>query len=347
LALLERAINYNKILIAEVFELLFMQGITIFLAFRGFGFASFIWALLLSRFFSAIVFFFLRPWRLGFRFSYRDLSSYFSFGYSYQITAIVSMLSGAFIPLVIGGFVGTTAAGLLNWAAGVAAVPRVFSDILSRLIFPLCANIRHDRKLLQTVIEHALFAATFFSYPAIAMLIVLSKPVTYIVFTDKWKDGISSLFVFSLATAMMLVSELLTQILFALGKEKIAKNINILWMSIVWILGTIFVYFTGFIGYPIAWLFGSMIVVLSFWQVKKIVHIKNLADIVTNAVLSFITGIFIWYILQRLSITNILELIAIGSGGFLFYLILSVIFQGRKLFDIAKSLIAILNTKPI
>ena len=318
-ALLERAINFKRIAIAEVSEILVFNIGTIYLAFNGFGVASFIWGLILSRFTTVITLFILRSWRIGFSLNLAHLKRFLSFGVPFQASAVYGTMSGAVAPVVVGGMLGVNALGLVNWAGGVAGLPRVISEIISRILLPLGARSQNDPEILKKTIERTMHLSSVISFPLIALVFVLAKPITYIVFTDKWLPGLGTLYIFCIYGVFAILQDILVHALWAVGYSKTVRDITLLSVVLQWTFSFVLVSKLGLIGFSIAWLLTGVNCVLLYLALRKKVKINVISDLLKTLALSVLTGLAVFSVTLFFPVTSIWYLMGIGSAGLSVY----------------------------
>ena len=348
-ALLERMINYKRIAIAEVSEILVFNIFAIYLAFNGFGVASFIWGLIISRLTSAIILFILRPWQIGFSLTLAHLKRFLSFGVPFQASTVYGTMSGAVAPVVVGGGLGVNALGLVNWAGGVAGLPRVISEIISRILLPLGARSQDDPEVLKKTIERAMHLSSVISFPLIALMFVLAKPITYIVFTDKWLPGLGVLYVFSIYGVFAILQDILVHALWAVGYSKTVRDIALMSVVLQWIFSFVLVSKFGLIGFSIAWLLTGLNCVFLYLKLRKKVQIHIISDLFKTLVLSVLVGMLTFFLTLLIPVISIWHLLGIGSVGLAVYA-LSVFYFRKKVWlqdvQMIKEMVIRLRRKP-
>lgn len=329
--LLERRLDYPKIVIGETLEILIMQTVTIVLAVAGFGVSSFIWGTLISRFLTSIVFFILAPWPIGLRFSLEPIRKILPFGVNFQINTIVGALNGAVVPFFVGKVSGSSAVGLLNWAGGVATFPQAISEILGRLIFPVCARVQDNQRLLRLIIEKSIQLSCLTAFPLVIILVALARPVTYLIYTDKWLPGIPALYFFSLQSIFVILGGVLMQALLALGEAKTIRNISIFWAALQWILTVPLVFKFGFTGLAIAGMLVSSTFFVPLSFLRKKVQFEIGRHVWPYLVYSLIGGGVTFWFNLRFPAQGILDLILVASFGGIVYLFLIFAFKRKEI----------------
>ena len=289
-ALLERKMNYSKIIVAEIFEVIILQCVTILLALKGFGVFSFIWGVLFSRIGGSIIFWLFSPWPMGFSLSWPAIRDLSRFGWNAQLLNIINMLEGALVPLFVGIVAGSSAVGLMNFAGGLAAFPLIISEVISRVVFPLGARFQEDTQRLTKIIEKSIRLIGLGTYPAVALVAALAKPITYLIYTDRWEAGIPAVWIFSLQSVFNLFSLIPNQALLSLGEAKTVRNINLFWMFLQWTLAVPLVIRFGFIGMALAGAIAAMTFFIPIIKLKKKVTIRLWCNIWPYLLFSLISG---------------------------------------------------------
>lgn len=343
--LLERRLDYPKIVIGETLEILIMQTVTIVLVMAGFGVLSFVWGMLISRFLTGIIFFVLAPWPIGLRFSLQPIRKLLPFGVNFQINTIVGALNGAVVPFFVGKVSGSSAVGLLNWAGGVATFPRAISEILGRLIFPVCARVQDDRRLLRLIIEKSIQLSCLTAFPLVIILAALARPVTYLIYTDKWLPGIPALYFFSLQSIFIIIGGILMQALLALGEAKTIRNISIFWAALQWILTVPLVFKFGFTGLAIAGMLVSSTFFVPLSFLRKKVKFEIGRHVWPYLVYSLIGGGTTFWFNLRFPAQSIWDLVLVASLGGIVYLFLIFAFKRKEIVEDVIRVKRILFTK--
>lgn len=332
-SLLERRLDYQRMVIAEISDALILQLVTIILAITGFGVLSFIWGTLVSRFLGSAIFFVLAPWPVGLRFSFKKVKEMLPFGLNYQFNMILGGLNGAVVPLFVGKVAGSAGVGYLNWAGSLAAFPRTVQDILGRLIFPVGARAQTNQPLLRQIIEKTIQLSCLTCFPLIIILAALAKPVTYLIYTDKWLPGIPALYFFSLQSIFIVIGTILTQTLLALGEAKTVRNISLFWMISQWVLTVPLVLRFGFTGLAMAGATVSSTFFIPLFFLRQKVSFEIGRHVWSYLIYSLIAGLVTFFLNQHWPAQKLEELISWAVLGGISYLILTFSFKRKEIIE--------------
>ena len=157
------------------------------------------------------------------------------------------------------------------------------------------------------------------SFPLIALVFVLAKPITYIVFTDKWLPGLGTLYVFSIYGVFAILQDILVHALWAVGYSKTVRDITLLSVVLQWTFSFVLVSKLGLIGFSIAWLLTGVNCVLLYLALRKKVKINVISDLLKTLALSVLTGLAVFSVTLFFPVTSIWYLMGIGSAGLSVY----------------------------
>lgn len=335
--LLERRLDYFRLTMGEVWEIIVLEATTVILVLSGFGVLSFVWGIILSKLLGFIGFFFLAPWPVGLRFSLERVRGIIGFGTNFQLMTIVGGLNGAVVPIFVGKVSGTTGLGLVNWAGGLAAFPRGIPEIFGRLTFPVCARAQDDLKLFRTIIEKSIQLSCFATFPLIMIMAALAYPITVLVYTDKWLGGISAFYFFSFQSIFLVVGGIFTQALLAFGEAKIVRNVTLFWAILQWVLTVPLVFKFGFTGLAVASALVSSTFFLPLIYLRKKVEFEIARHVWPYLVFSSVSGIVVFFLNQKYPSRRIVDLVLmLGLGGLVYSVQILLFKRGEIMEDISE-----------
>lgn len=332
-ALLERRLDYFRLAVGDAIETLAVQAITVILAFRGLGVLSFVWGNIIGRFIGFLAFFVLAPWPLGLSINFSSIKKILPFGLNYQATNLIGGFSSAMIPIFVGKVSGASAVGYLNWAGGLAAVPQVFSEMLGKLAFPLSSRAQNDRKVLRNLLEKSIQLSCFTALPLVAVLLSLARPITYLVYTDKWLVAIPALYFFSLQSIFSTLGNVAIQTLFALGEAKAVRNISLLWTFMQWLLAIPLVLKFGFTGFALAAFLVSVTFFIPLIKLRRKFEFSVAGHFFPYFFYSLAVGVITFKLNQYYPVKKILDLVFLTAAGGAVYFALVLVFKRKALIE--------------
>lgn len=272
--LLERKLEFYKLVIPQIVETLGFYVVAVFLAWRGFGIVSFTWAVVIRSIAGLIAIYIISPWRISLGFSRGVAHKLLSFGIPFQLNSFLALVKDDLMTVFLGKILPFAEVGYIGWAKKWAEVPlRLIMDSVVRVTFPAFARIQQDRELLGKAIEKTLFGLALTIFPITAGLIFFVTPMLRIVPRyGKWEPAIFSFFLFALAAAVASLSVPLTNALNAIGKIKITLWLMVFWTTFTWILTVIFIKFFGFNGFAMAIMTVALTIGVVVYLVSQIAH---------------------------------------------------------------------------
>ncbi len=235
--LLERRLEFNKLVIPGIIGQILYQLVIVFLAWKGFGVTSFTVAVLVGGFTSLVLMYFINPWKPGFAFDKSSLKDLLSYGFPYQINQILAKIKDDGIIILLTGILGPTNIGLLGWAKKWPAQPlNVVMDPVSRVTFPAFSRMQSHPEELSKAVSKSIFFICLLVFPALVILVLISPTlVALIPKYAKWEPALLSLGLLSINAGWAAVSTPLTNVLNATGKIKTTFRLMVMWTVLTWV----------------------------------------------------------------------------------------------------------------
>lgn len=330
---LQRELDYRRLVLGETLEVFVTQFSSVIFVTQGMGILGLVWGTVIGRFFGSFIFFILSPWPIGLRFSFRLVREILPFGLNFQMSNVVGGINGAVTPIFVGKVVGSSAVGLINWAGGLAAFPRSASEILSQMVFPVCSRSQENKRLLGSIIEKSIQLSCLFSFPLVAILLALAKPVTYLIYTDKWLIGLPALYIFLIQSVFIVLNDVFMQSLLALGESKKYRNISFFWSVLQWALAVPLVLKLGFVGLPIAGLIVSSTFFIPLTFLRQKVRFAVSEHVIPYIVFSVVAGGVAFLANNYHPSKGLFDLIWMSALGLIAYSALLYFFKREDIID--------------
>lgn len=326
-ALLERKLDFHKLVIPQIAESLVYSLALIYFAVKGYGVTTFSIAILLRSIIGLPLIYIVQPWSIGFALSKRLIKELVSKGSPFQGNSILALVKDDLLNLYVASALPLNQVGYIGFAQKWAFMPlRLVMDNVIKVTFPSYSRLQHDTKALKTVVEKSLYLISFFIFPIVAAFITFSpKLIELIPGYAKWEPALLALMFFSLNALFASITVPLTNLLNAIGKVKITLAYMVFWTLLSWILTVFFIQMFGFNGVAAASFVVAASVLLILYQVKKEIEFSFIRPIWKQFVAAILMGLAIfstqdyitnWYLL-------ILELIIAGAIYFGILLLIS------------------------
>lgn len=344
--LLERKLEFTKIIIPQLVETLLFNIIVIFFAWQGLGIKSYIWAILARSLGGVITLYAIAPWEIGISFSFSELKRLLKFGVPYQLNTLLAVVKDKFMILLLGKLVGNEGIAILGWAEKWATMPlRYFLDNTQKVAFPTFARLQHDKAKLIKAIEKTTYFLAVLILPALTGIAVLGYPLVHSIPKYlKWEPGLVPLYLYCFASLWGSFAVIITTIFNSIGQIKTTLKLMIIWTMLSWVFTPILTWRFGILGAAIAVVIINFSSIIGFFILKKYLSVNIEKQIKGPIFASLIMLIFI-LIARHWLPNNLWGIISMILVGIIIYGLSFIIIDGNKLKEESASLMAIIKTK--
>lgn len=338
--LLERDLQFNKLVIPQILENLVFNITALFLAWKGWGINTFTFAVLARGIVGLVAMYIVSPWKPGFSLNRKSLKGLLDFGLPYQANTFLAVLKDDGMTIILGKIIGQTGLGYIGWASRWAYMPlRFFMDNITKVAFPAYSRVQHDSELLKRGIEKTIFYLALVSFPAFVGMGVLAHPlVNTIPRYEKWLPALIPLYLYLINAAWASVSTPLTNALNAIGKIKITFKLMVMWTVLTWAIMPYMAIKYGYLGVAAsaALIATSSIVVIIV--IRRLIKVDFFKALFAPSLASIVMGLVLFAI--RTQLNTLPRITASVFAGAVIYFAILYIVEGKKLFQDVKSLIA-------
>ena len=318
--LLERKLNFQKLVIPQIIEALVYNILLTILAIKGFGIASIMWASLARSIAGLVAVFMLSPWKITLGIKKSVTKELFRFGLPYQANSFIAMAKDDILFLFLGRILPLSLMGIISIAKKLSDMPiRMVMDSVTRITFPAFSRMQHDMQALRKALEYTMFGIASLVFPIYISAIFLIHPFM-IVFPRylKWEPSLVSFYLLCGAAIIASFSTPLVNAMSAIGKIRITMLFMIMWLILTWAFVVPLVSLIGFNGFALALFLISATVILVVRMMQHFIPFS----FIKNVKIPFLGGIVLalWYalIIPRFSIT-LVSLMIVGSIGAMLY----------------------------
>lgn len=329
--ILERKLDYQKLVIPQILENIFYNLSLIIFAIMGFGVVSFTVAVLARSIVGLLATYYIQPWSIGFAFDRSSFNKLVKFGIPFQANSILALFKDDFLTIFLGKLLPLAQLGYIGFAQRLAYLPlRLVMDNVIKITFPSFSRLQGDKDSLRIGIEKSLFLIALAIFP-IAVGIISFSPylIAYIPKYSKWEPALSSVLFFSLGTVLSSISTPLTNFLNAIGKVKVTLYFMIFWTIVTWAATIISINFMGFDGVA----FASFMVSLS--SVGVFIVAKRYLDfsVVKPVYKQFFAAIIMYISIQivKVVIGSLFVAILVGLFSITIYIVIMYLFGKEEL----------------
>lgn len=341
--MLERRLDFNKLIIPQIVETLLFYGAAVYFAWKGFGITSFTVAVLLRGFTGLILIYLLQPWKPGIAFSRKALSELLRFGLPYQLNTFLAVLKDDGMIMVLGGILGPAGVGLLGWAQKWAQAPlRFFMDQVIKVTFPAFARMQENKQELTIAVSRSIFFVCLLVFPALVGLIIIASPLIEIIPRyEKWRPAVLALGLLSFNAAWAAVTTPLTNVLNAIGKITTTLKLMLMWTVLTWVFVPVLTFTKGLNGAALGYVLVGLSSTVAIYLTHRLVKF-NIKEAVIKPLLAALgMGVVLVALRSLLSVTAMTVVALIGSGVVTYVLLLYLFVGSSLLVDVGRFLNAV------
>lgn len=274
--ILERKLDFSKLVIPQILEQILFNSILIYLAIQGTGALAYAYAIFARSIIGVLSMYLIQPWRISVGFDISAFREMFQFGVKFQINDLLARVKDQLFYLMLGFYFSLTQFGYINWGKNYSMYPyNLTVQNVMAITFPTFSRLQHNKQALKKAIEKSLFFITLAIFPILVGMSVFIWPFIQLVPKwEKWEPAVFSLIFFSLSVAWGAISTPLTNTLNAIGEIDKTLKLMILWTGLTWVVTPLCIYFFGYNGVSLAALLISFTSVLTVYLVKQVVPIE-------------------------------------------------------------------------
>ncbi len=321
--LLERGLQFQKLVIPQILEVLSFNIVTVFFAWKGFGVMSFVYGVTARAIIGLVSLYLIAPWMIQIGISVQSAKKLIKYGIPFQSNSFLALLKDDLMILFLGRVFSLDIIGLISFAKKVSELPlRTIMDNITKVTFPAFSRIQHDQHALRVALNRTVFGIMACVLPIYTAMIFFYQPVVQIIPKyQKWEGAFLSFLFFCIGSITASVSTPLTNSLNAIGKIHITLYFMIGWVISTWIFVVLFIFLVGFHGFAFALMLISLVsVFLVLHVVRRIIPF----DFYRNAsrpLLAIFPQIVFYALFLSIIPHSLLGLLALAGAGMGLYMV--------------------------
>jgi O-antigen/teichoic acid export membrane protein len=343
--LLERKLEFVKLVFPQILEQVVYNVILVFLAMKGFGLKSFSFAVIARGLIGLVAIYILQPWRPGFAFSRKTLSGLFKFGIPYQINTFLATFKDDGMTLVLGGILGPVGVGILAFAQKIARLPLTFfMDTVTRVTFPAFSRMQDAKADLERSVTRSIFFICLLVFPSLVGISILAPILVRVVPRyNQWIPALVPIIFISINFIFAAATTQLTNLLNAIGKIKITFYLMMMWTALTWAFIPVLAIKFGVIGASIGYSLVGASSVVAILIAKKYVNFSLTDSMIKPGIGALVMGIAL-IVIKRFLPININSMILLVLAGSVIYGTSMLSMMGLSLMeDVKRSAKTLLN----
>ena len=219
---LHKSMNFKLLSIVSVGSSIIALGITIWMAYRGYG----VWALVAQHLIIAaipsLVFWFYVKWRPSLVFSTKSFKELFGFGFFMFLRALVNNFCNRIQGLLIGKIYNPSTLGYYTKAQDTENLASTsISSVLMQVTYPLYSELQDDMPKLKNMLKRLTVMIAYITIPLLFLLILCARPIFILMYSERWVASIPYFQVLCLAGMAACLHAVQLQSIAAIGKSKV------------------------------------------------------------------------------------------------------------------------------
>lgn len=291
--LLERKLEFVKLVFPQILEQLVYNIILVFLAMKGFGLMSFTFSVVARGLVGLVAIYILQPWRPGIAFSRKTLSGLFKFGIPYQLNTFLAIFKDDGMTIILGSILGPVGVGILSFAQKIARIPLTFfMDTVTRVTFPAFSRMQDAKADLERSVTRSVFFICLLVFPSLVGISILAPILVRVVPRyNQWIPALVPIIFISINFAFAAATTQLTNVLNAIGKIKITFYLMIIWTVLTWVFIPAFAVKFSVIGASIGYALVGISSIAAIVVARKYVDFSLMHSVAKPAVGSAVMGL--------------------------------------------------------
>lgn len=314
--LMERKLEFNKLVIPQIAETIVFNVSVVILAWQGFGVNSFTFAVIIRSIVGLISTYIIQPWLPAIAFSKESFVSIVKFGIPYQMNVFLAMIKDDGMTLFLGGVIGSSGIGLLGWAQKWAYAPlRFFMDQVIKVTFPAFSRLQDNKNDLSDMVSKSIFFVCLLVFPSLIMLVMLAPSLVEIIPKyNKWSPALFAISILSITSALAAITTPLTNTLNAIGKITVTSKLMVMWTVLTWIFVPILASVYGVNGAALGFTLVGLSSFVALYLVSRYVQINYIKSVGKPFLAAIVMGsaVFIIRTLFPISLQQVILMIATG-----------------------------------
>ena len=218
---LRKKLNFKILSIVSIATSLIALGVTIYMAYKGYGVWALVTQYIITAAIPAIVFWFYIKWRPSWVFSWKHFKELFDFGFYMFLTHLINSLCGQIQGLLIGKKYNPITMGYYSKASGTERLAsQSISSIMTQVTYPLFAEVQDDKVTLSNMIKRLSMTLSYITFPLMFILLLCAKPLFVFLYSDRWLQSIPYFQVLCFAGLAGCLQSANLQAIAAIGKSK-------------------------------------------------------------------------------------------------------------------------------
>ncbi|SEJ29022.1 Membrane protein involved in the export of O-antigen and teichoic acid [Myroides marinus] len=262
---LTEKMNFKKIAKINIPGTLVGVIVGLILGYHGYGAFAIVWMYLSTQVLQSIILWWNSNWRPNFIYSREKAKYHYRFGYKLMLSGLINTIFQNIYNIVIGRLYNPVTLGFYERSQTLNMYPvTVLTSVISKVTYPLLANIQEDKKKVGSVYRKILRLAFFLIAPLMLLMATIAKPLFNLILGQEWEAAVPFFQILCLGTMFYPIHAFNLNVFMVYGRsdlflklEVIKKVVIVLAISIGYCFGIYGLVFSSVITSYIALLINT------------------------------------------------------------------------------------------
>src|SRR5258708_6449983 len=155
--MLERQLNFNKLVLPQIFEQIVYNGVLIFFALSHVGVQSYTYAIIARSVVGIVIIYLIRPWLPGISLNRKSLKGLMGFGVKFQLNDFLARIKDQLFYLALGSYFPLNQFGYIQWARNWSIYPyNLTTQNVTAITFPTFSRFQKHKQSLGKALEKSI-----------------------------------------------------------------------------------------------------------------------------------------------------------------------------------------------
>lgn len=227
--ILIKRVDFKTQMKIGIIALVLSAIIGIAMATAGFG----VWSLVAQQLSRSLIrtscLWIFNSWRPNLIFSFNALQEMFGYGSRLLLSSLLNRIFDNLYYLIIGRLFSPRELGLYTRGKAMQDLPSgTFSQMVTRVTFPIFSSIQDDKTRIQRLLEKASVNMAMVNFPMMIGLALVSRPLVLLLLTEKWAGAIPYMQLLCVASLLTPFRWINMNIMLSTGRSKLYLKIGII-----------------------------------------------------------------------------------------------------------------------
>ena len=299
-AYVQKTMQFKRFFWSTLFGTIVSAFIGIYMAYKGCGVWSLVAQQMTNQIIDTLILWFTVRWRPILAFSLSKARRLFSFGWKILCSTLIDTIYNNIYSLIIGKFYSSSDLGYYNRGDQFPAL--IINNVnaaISGVMYPAMSNVQNEKSRLKSMLCRAIKTGTLVSFPVMAIMAAVAKPLTTIFLTEKWLPAVPFIQFCCFIYALWPINSIHLQAIKALGRSDILLRIEILKKISGFVILVITIPFGVYAMIIGKCVFTLLCVLLNVPSLKKLLgysYWEQIKDILPPFVISVFTIIVVMFV---------------------------------------------------